>query len=230
MILIETDSIIEEYLAFVKQKEFPCVGAKAALAKLQIQCMVAGNMACPKDDGAILNFLYGFINKFRDSEDLFHSAAIIFKATPFYNEEQFEEFLWQRLQALADLDAKSYGYDTRVDADPNSAKFSFSIKEEGFFIIGLHPASSRIARQFKYPTLVFNPHTQFEKLREEDRYEQMKQVVRKRDIAFSGSVNPMLDDFGKSSEVYQYSGKKYDETWQCPLKINHANTKNNSST
>ena len=46
------------------------------------------------------------------------------------------------------LDAENYNYDDRVEADPSSAKFSFSIKEEAFYIIGLHAASSRQARQF----------------------------------------------------------------------------------
>ena len=83
--------------------------------------------------------------------------------------------------------------------------------------------------QFKYPALVFNPHAQFEKLRSTAKYEVMKNTVRKRDIALSGSVNPMLQDFGESSEVYQYSGRKYDADWQCPLKITHAEVKHNPS-
>ena len=78
--------------------------------------------------------------------------------------------------------------------------------------------SSRLARRFRYPTLVFNPHQQFEELRATAKYDMMKNVVRKRDVAYSGSINPMLQDFGESSEVYQYSGRKYDDTWQCPLK------------
>ncbi len=105
--------------------------------------------------------------------------------------------------------------------NPSAPEFSFSLKEEAFFIIGLHPASSRPARQFKYPALVFNPHLQFEQLREANKYQSIKYAVRKRDIAYSGSINPMLTDFGEASEVYQYSGRKYDEQWQCPLKIKH---------
>jgi len=46
----------------------------------------------------------------------------------------------------------------------------------------------------------------------------MKNIVRKRDVALSGSINPMLQDFGAASEVYQYSGMQYDSTWQCPFK------------
>jgi hypothetical protein len=50
----------------------------------------------------------------------------------------------------------------------------------------------------------------------------MKTAVRKRDEIFSGSVNPMLSDFGEASEVLQYSGKVYDETWTCPFISNHS--------
>ena len=170
-----------------------------------------------------------FVDEYRKSKMFYHSAAIIFKAPDFSSEEMYDALMWQRLQALADLDAENYSYDKRVDADPSSAKFSFSIKEEAFYIIGLHANSSRQARQFRYPTLVFNPHSQFEQLRKTARYEPMKNVVRKRDVAYSGSVNPMLEDFGKFSEAYQYSGRLYDDTWQCPLKINHAATENNST-
>lgn len=227
---IKSSEIVEEYLAYLKNKAFPCVAAKAALARQQIKCMVADHMACPIDDRAILKFLYDFVDDYRNSRKSFHSAAIIFKEPQFQNEEMFDELLWQRIQVLADLDAANYDYDKRVDDDPSSINFSFSLKEEAFFIIGLHPLSSRPARQFRYPTLVFNPHSEFEKLRETNCYKNMKEIVRKRDIEYSGSVNPMLSDFGDSSEVYQYSGRKYDNKWQCPLKIVHAKTKHNSST
>ena len=112
-----------------------------------------------------------------------------------------------------------------MDAYPKSEKCSCSMKEEAFCIIAVHPASNRQARQFKYPTLVFNPHAEFEKLREANRYDNMKAVVRKRDILYSGSVNPMLKNFGEDSEVYQYSGRNYDPQWECPLKNNYATTK-----
>lgn len=126
--------------------------------------------------------------------------------------------MWMRLQALSDLDAEMYPYDGRVNPDPQSDQFSFSLKEEAFFVIGLNPQSSRPARRFKYPTLVFNPHAQFEELRALKRYDKMKNIVRKKDVALSGSINPMLNDFGDSSEVYQYSGLRYDHNWQCPFK------------
>jgi uncharacterized protein len=215
---IATETFIEEYKSFLHRKEYPCIAAKAAIQKQQVRVFVADHMACPKDDRSILNFLYKFVDEYRSSKEFFHSAAIIFKGPETMDEEDFERMLWTRLQALANLDAKDYAYDKRVSSDPTSTDFSFSIKEEAFYIIGLHPKSSRPARSFKYPTLVFNPHQQFDDLRSTNRYEKMKNIVRKLDTAYSGSVNPMLQDFGKTSEVFQYSGRKLDHSWQCPLK------------
>ena len=215
----ETISIIEAYKAFLGNKAFPCIAARSAAACQHIKCMVTDNMACPRDDKTILNFLYHFIDEYRTATTDFHSAAVIFKSPQGCNEEEFDTLLWQRLQALVNLDAENYYYDPRVDADPLSARFSFSLKQEAFFIIGLHPGSSRPSRQFMYPALAFNPHAEFEKLRAAHRYGPMKEIVRKRDIAYSGSINPMLNDFGEISEVYQYSGRNYNEDWKCPLQI-----------
>ncbi len=219
----------DEYLSFLEKKNFPCIAAKAAHEKHLIKCMVAGDMSCPKDDAAMLLFLYDFVDVYRNSNEMYNSAAIIFTGPQIMSEEMFDALLWQRLQALEMLDAENYKYDNRVEADPLSTKFSFSIKQEAFYIIGLHVASSRQARKFIYPTLVFNPHAQFEQLRASSKYDAMKSTVRKRDIAFSGSVNPMLQDFGEASEAFQYSGRKYDDSWKCPLKITHATTEHNTS-
>jgi FPC/CPF motif-containing protein YcgG len=229
MIKIEPKSILEEFHDYITAKAYPCVAARAAMSREHIACMVADHMACPKDDRHILHFLYHFVDGFRRATTAFHSAAIIFKGPEMHSEEIFDTFLWQRLQSLAQLDAENFVHDKRVNDDPLSPDFSFSLAEEAFFIIGLHAASSRLSRQFKYPTLVFNPHAQFEQLRKTGRYENMKNIVRQRDIVYSGSINPMLADFGKSSEVYQYSGRQYDREWQCPLKVNHAELKHHSS-
>jgi FPC/CPF motif-containing protein YcgG len=226
-----TDSqICDEYLSFIGSPQFACVAARAALASQQIKCFVAGHMACPGSDTAILDFIYNFVDEYRSANSLFHSATIIFKGPVIPDEESFDRFLWQRLQSLSDLDAQNYSYDDRVSNNPSSADFSFSLKEEAFFIIGLHPQSSRMTRRFAYPTIVFNPHDQFETLRQENHYESMKRTVRKRDIKLSGSINPMLDDYRLSSEALQYSGKKYDSSWQCPLHVSHAESKHNSAT
>ena len=46
----------------------------------------------------------------------FHSAAILFEEPVTHSDELFDSLMWQRLQALSNLDAENYGYDPRVDA------------------------------------------------------------------------------------------------------------------
>ncbi len=205
----------EQFDDFVGVKDFPCIAAKAAMAKDQLHVMVCDHIACPKDDLAITQFIHSFVDEYRSSKKMYTSAIIIFKGPEQCSEEYFDTMMWQRLQGISGHD--DHNWDHRVSNDPSDVDFSFSIKEEAFYIIGLHPGSSRKARQFRYPAIVFNPHEQFELLREANRYDTMKETVRKRDKVFSGSVNPMLADFGKSSEVYQYSGRVYDESWKCPF-------------
>jgi FPC/CPF motif-containing protein YcgG len=224
-----THPIIEEYLEFIRDKDFPCIAAKAALAENQIKIFVGDHIACPKDDAEILNFLYRFVDEYRAAEKTYYSAVIIFKQPGECSEEMFSDMLWKRLQSISDLDSVNYAWDKRVDKDGTSPAFSFSIKEEAFYVIGLHPQSSRKSRQFKFPSLVFNPHAQFEKLRASNKYTAMKDAVRKRDVKLSGSVNPMLADFGESSEAFQYSGLRYDSNWKCPFAAKHETSDNHSA-
>lgn len=227
---VQEADIIQLFQKQIAAKNFPCIAAKAALGKNQLHYMVASHMACPHDDDNILQFIYNFIDTYRANASLYQSAVVIFRQPVMIDENMFELFFWKRLQSITDRDARNYKYDARVSKDPTNSTFSFSLKEESFFLIGMHPASSRPARRFAYPAIIFNPHAQFEALRAAHRYENMKRTVRQRDLLYNGSVNPMLSDFGEQPEVFQYTGKKYDASWQCPLKINHEKYGNNSAT
>jgi FPC/CPF motif-containing protein YcgG len=81
----------------------------------------------------------------------------------------------------------------------------------------MHPASSRLSRRFHWPTLVFNPRAQFERLRAEGKFERLRALVRERDVALQGTLNPNLADFGERSEARQYSGRATEPGWQCPF-------------
>lgn len=229
MLTQESDAIVHELRLFISDETYPCVAARAAMAHNHIPCFLANHMACPNDDSDILKFLYDFIDGFRKSKPGFRSAAILFKSPVESTPESFETLLWQRLQALSDLDAQKFKYDARVNRNSSASDFSFSLGEEAFFIIGLHPGSPRPSRRFKYPTLVFNPHVQFEQLRALNRYEKLKHIVRQRDVLYSGSVNPMLADFGDFSEAFQYSGRQYNGDWTCPLKTKHGESDDHST-
>lgn len=217
----EAEVIREDFQTFIGGREYPCVAARAAASRGHTPSLVAGHMGDDEDDARILLFIYDFIMQFRKATSTLHSAAVIFRQPEAITEHLYERFFWDRLQSLSRLDAGRYWYDARVSADPASPDFSYSLGEEAFFIIGLHPASSRPARQFKYPAIVFNPHVQFQQLRDNAQFDKMKEIVRARDHAMCGSINPMLNDFGAASEARQYTGRRYQADWQCPLTITH---------
>jgi len=76
-----------------------------------------------------------------------------------------------------------------------------------------------VARRAPLPTLVFNPHDQFEELRAEGRFDHMRSTIRRRDVDLQGFVNPMVADHGDSTEALQYSGRQHPTGWQPPLEV-----------
>lgn len=134
------------------------------------------------------------------------------------SEQHFEDLLWTQLQAMYSLDSNFFTWDKSVDSDPQSHHFSFSIGGRAMYVIGMHPQSSRLARTSLYPTMVFNLHEQFVRLRARGKFETMKQSIRMREMAFQGSINPMLASFGENSEARQYSGRAVPADWSCPFR------------
>lgn len=211
-------NVTASFIDFIQSAEFPCVGAKSALARDALSLLEAGAIDSPASDVEIHRALGEFSKSLDPDSPIVRSFVVIFNGPEDLDEAAFEKALWNRLQSLHNLDVVSgKQWSEAVDADPASPHFSLSLGGEPFFVIGLHPNASRPARRFDKPALVFNSHLQFEKLRADGRYDKMKQIIRKRDSQLAGSINPMLDDFGTSSEARQYSGRAVDADWKCPF-------------
>lgn len=163
----------------------------------------------------ILNDLRTYIQEYNFESNDFFTFLAVFKNRDQYSEEEFEKLLWQQLQYLHEED--DHPWDDSVKPDPDDPDFSFSLAGKAFYIVGMHPGSSRKARQAPYPTIAFNLHWQFEKLREMNTYHTIRHKIRERDIELQGDINPMLEDFGERSEARQYSGRKVGDEWKCPF-------------
>lgn len=211
-------SLTDQFLDFIRDRSFPCVGAKSALAHDQIEVVEARDVGSAWNDLDIYAALTRFAARYRRDSGGFQSLAVIFATPDEMTEQAFEEALWARLQSLSDKDAfNGYGYDTRVSPDAENPHFGLSFGGEAFFVVGLHPGASRPARRFIRPVLVFNPHDQFERLRAEGRYELLRDKIIARDVALAGDANPMLSRHGETSEARQYSGRQVDPLWTAPF-------------
>lgn len=222
----QRSSRTEEFFDFIDADLFPCVGAKAALARGEIFIHEFGSLNTASNDVNLLKLLGQFV-AMMNAEDsdpaAVHSFVALFNGPMFTSELHFENMLWAQLYNLHVQDVQN-GTPAAVgiSANTQSPQFSLSLAGHPFFVIGLHPSSSRLARQFKCPVLVFNSHQQFEKLREDGRYQKMQKATRKRDVALQGSINPNLADFGSNSEARQYSGRKVGPDWTCPFDFEKA--------
>jgi len=220
--LVSEETILkgrEELLVAIADDRFPCVGAKSAMARGTLRTLVGHSIESAWDDVKIHSELLEWAQAYREDPSGLRSLAIVFEGPRNLEEEQFEAAMWARLQSLADKDEwRGQPYDRNVSADPSDPHFSLSFGGEAFFVVGLHPNASRPARRFPRPTLVFNLHDQFERLREEGRYERMRERIIERDIALAGTANPMLSRHGETSEARQYSGRSVGEDWQCPFR------------
>lgn len=213
-------TLSERFLEFIDDNAFPCVGAKAALANDSIETHELGMLGNPKNDQLIADGLSRFVEMLDASDDdssTVYSYVALFDGPFDMSEHEFESQLWSQLWRLHKLDIKAGNLPADdVSSDTNDAHFSLSLSGHPFFIIGLHPHASRLARRFSHPAMVFNSHRQFEKLKGDGRFEKMQAATRARDIELQGSINPNLADFGEASEARQYSGRKVEDHWQCP--------------
>lgn len=205
-------------LGLIEDADFPCLGAKAALAQGNLAIETAGAITGPRDDARIHDCLVRWSTTPQRDAQTLRSLAVVHAGPHDLDEPAFERALWQRLSALTAIDrARGHAPDPAYSTDPRDPLFALSFGGRAYFAVGLHPRASRRARRAPSPTIVFNLHDQFTKLRKAEKYERMREVILARDEAFDGQSNPMIARHGEVSEARQYSGRAVEGDWVCPF-------------
>lgn len=203
--------------ALVMNPKFSCVGAKAAFQGGGYRFGLYDEMNSAPTTAGLARDLYSFVHEQPAMDAEFVTFVASFAAPVPVDEYEWERLLWSQLQSLHEIDHAHHNWDAKVSSDPEDPGFSFSFAARGFFVVGLHPASSRFARRFAFPTMVFNFHAQFERLRAQNQFARMQQTIRARDLKLQGTLNPNLSNFGEASEARQYSGRQVEAEWKCPF-------------
>jgi uncharacterized protein len=205
---------IEEMVA---HPEFPCLGARSVFRRDAATLVVLDDLADTAPDGS-LDTLGAALAQYAhevDAEGDLVSFVACFRGPVPDAEGDFEALLWGALQHLHDNDDTPWA--DGVAAAPENPHFAFSVAGTAFFVVGLHPNASRVARRAPLPTLVFNLHSQFERMREDGRFQRMRDTIRRRDTELQGYLNPMVSDHGDSSEARQYAGRVVPADWTAPF-------------
>jgi FPC/CPF motif-containing protein YcgG len=205
--------------AMLSGPSYPCVLGRGAINRNNYRF---GFYQSIEDASSILGLCYDlctFVNE-QDAlgqDDSFSTFMACFLEPIPRTEQEFELALWQLLQKSHDEDCKHFDWDSTTSSDPGDRQFSFSFAERSYFVIGLHPHSSRYSRRFIHPTVVFNAHYQFEKLRVDGKFDSFQKAIRENDIKLQGNINPSLTTYGQDSEAKQYSGRLVEPGWKCPF-------------
>lgn len=205
----------ELFRKFIVDEDHPCVMAQTVFSMDKVDFHVYKGFGSKNTSKELFRDLMSYLSNYDFESNDFLTFIAAFPEEPDFTEKQFEDFLWQQLQYLHEADDQPW--DPEVSNDPEDKKFSFSLGGKAFYMVGLHPNSSRKARRSPVPAIAFNLHWQFEKLRGMGAYANVRDKIRERDIALQGNTNPMLANFGEASEARQYSGRQVGEEWKCPF-------------
>jgi uncharacterized protein len=217
-------AVIGAFRGFVLNPQFVCVAAKSAVHQDNYRLGIYDQLASPEATAGLSHDLYQFLVETESIESDFTTFVATFKKPEYLDEAAFEGLLWRQLQMLHDGDAPLHDWDPDVGSNPDDPHFSFSFAGHAFFIVGLHPGSTRLARQFPWPMLAFNPHAQFVRLRETGIWEKIQEAVRHLDMRLQGDINPVLTDFGADTEAKQYSGRLIESDWHPPFTAHQGRT------
>lgn len=204
--------------AYILGEYYPCIGARAAFAKGTYRFGFYKRLAHLSSAAAMGRDLRRFVNEYEQIGD-FTTFVAVFKYPQLTSEDEFEDLLWQHLQTLHDHDIDDW--DPHYKPDPASGEFGFSFHGKAFFVVGMHPGSSRFSRRVTFPTLVFNPESQIRRLHEEGGLKRFAEIVRQRDTLYQGAINPSLpvatDTTGGEARVYSGKAHRDGDGWQCPF-------------
>ena len=222
--LLETDlpntkHINNEIRSLILQDKYPCVAAIQSVVRHDYVIGTYGQFGTGTHRHRLRTDLLNFLELQRSTQSRFMSFWAVF-TTPIQtpdNELDFENKLWRELSFLSSEEARAVDWGNINASDPNDPSFCFSLNGVKLFVVGLHPESSRLARRFSRPAMVFNALSQFETFEKEGTYAALVKTIRHNDLKFQGSINPMVLAHGDVWESIQYSGRENPESWQSPF-------------
>ncbi len=201
------------------QKNYPCVAALRSFNKKDYQLKIYDEFGKKYQRPELREDLLAYKVIYQKTKSPYFTFWAVFKNSGEMNEAQFESRLWSELSSLTSLKTKTFDKDPDFSNNPEDHNFCFSLEGMAFFVVGLHPESSRKARRFPWPALIFNVYEQFRQLDSQGLYHPMIETNRERDFKFQGCVNPMVERHHDAREAIQFSGQVNPDHWKCPFQF-----------
>lgn len=207
---------------FIQTREFSCLGARAALRRDTMTHRHYRRMGEEASARENHRDLVEYVEAVRPqlSDQSFRTFVATFDEPGPVDELAYEELIWQHLQLMHDIDSQAFGLDTGASSDPDRPNFGFHAGGHAFFVVGMHPGSSRASRRFSTSAIAFNSLAQFMLLGE--KFYSMQDAIRRREETNNGSVNPSFTVYEYEQPARHFSGRFTEEDWKCPYTSRHA--------
>lgn len=223
--MTNVENFVNELSWRVTQKNYPCIAAIQSFYRDDYQVGFYGSFGSGKNWHSLRQDLLSFLSRQKKTGSKYLSFWAVFEPELF-SELEFETALWRELSFLTSEEERESDWPNLEMSDPDTPSFRFALDGSEFFVVGMHSQSSRLARRWSSPALIFNVFSQFETLKLEKKYDTMVATNRIRDVLFQGSINPMVEQHGEQWEAIQFSGRKNEGSWQCPFQFLKKNQKN----
>jgi len=215
-----TQYVHDQFKALVLARAFPCVAARSAMNTGSYRFGLYDQMTSPAATAGLAFDLTRFVEDGAPDRNYVSFVASFLYPRP-TTPAQFERLLFRQLEGLHRRDRELFEWDSSVSSNPEDPNFAFSMAGEAFFVAGLHGGSTMWGRVFSYPTLVFNHHKQFRRLRAEGKFHLLKETIHSRQVQLQGFANPGLTNHGDGSEARDYAGRLHElpatGAWACPF-------------
>ena len=212
--------IHSQFRGTILSPAFPCLGGAGAIRRGDYRFAVYGALGSAESAHVCATDLMRFVDETPAEEHSIAAFVAAFHGPLIPTEAAFETALWEQLRGMHERDvtaspgvttlAAATADEGSIDPDPG-----FVFRARDFFVVGLHPASSRWARRFGWATLVFNALTHSDALKRLGKYDRMQETILNRDYRLQGSANPSLP----FSQQSQFSGRRIGADWRCPVKL-----------
>ena len=188
----------------VSHSDFPCLGAKAVLAKGDYAMGAYSDMTSTAVAEGVCHDLLKFREMFSDDDGMFSFVAAF--EWPELNEElkgASAYFTLLRNMRTADS-ANGFSWDPKVSRDVDDPHFAFSVAGHGYFVPLFYPAAYFPARRSDVSFVVFNAHDVFAGLRSRGLFAAFRDKIRQRQARIGIEVDPRLGDFGAVNQFDQH--------------------------
>lgn len=210
-------SLSQSIRSLLGEKFYPCIAAVQGLATNAFIVREFKDFGTGESGPDLRETIVSFLNDWKKTRSTTSTLWAVFPGEPVASEEDFEKKMWAELSALSSEETFERDQAPGWSSNPDDRNFTVCIEGFAFFVVGLHPKSSRKGRRFDHPALIFNVYDQFRDLQAQGLYQPMVDKNRERDIRYSGSVNPMAAQHGDDWETIQFSGRSNEPEWKCPF-------------